>query len=133
MQTVVVLMALSLGDAFLEHELPAGAVRASPDPDVKRHRDRQLAEQVERILATGRDAVVDAPSHSARRAVMLVAADRGARVVGYWARPPKVGMPGLLDLQPEYSQLTRRPRRADGFDLLFEVVNPDREYQLREL
>lgn len=126
-------MALSLGDAFLERELPAGAVRVSPDPTVKRHRDRQLAEQVERILGTGRDAIVDAPSQSSRRAVLLVAADRGARVVGYWARPPKIGMPWILELQPEYSQLTRRPRRADGFDLLYEVVNPDGEYHLREL
>lgn len=126
-------MALSFGRTFLDQELPTGAVHVVPDPDVKRHRDRELAGQVERILATGRDVVVDAPSHGGRRAVMLVAADRGARVVGYWARPPKVGMPGLLELQPEYSQLTRRPRRADGFDLLYEVVDPDREYHLREL
>jgi hypothetical protein len=45
----------------------------------------------------------------------------------------KVGMPWILELQPEYGQLTRRPRRADGFDLLYEVVDPDREYHLREL
>lgn len=42
-------------------------------------------------------------------------------------------MPWILELQPEYGQLTRRPRRADGFDLLYEVVDPDREYHLREL
>jgi hypothetical protein len=132
-QTVVVLMALSLAGTFLERELPAGSLRVIPDPAVKRHRDRHLAAQVERILADGRDVVVDAPSRSSRRAVIRAAASHGARVIGYWARPPKMGMPWILECEPEYSRLSRRPHKADGFDVLYEVVNPELEYQLREL
>ncbi|MGK5738138.1 hypothetical protein [Micromonospora sp. URMC 103] len=133
MQTVVVLMALSLGRTFLERELPAGSVRVVPDPAVRRHRDQHLAEQVGRILSDGRDVVVDAPSRSARRAVMAAATGHGARVIGYWARPPKLGMPWILEYEPERSQLSRRPRRTDGFDALYEVVDPEQEYHLREL
>ncbi|GAA4716342.1 hypothetical protein [Phytohabitans rumicis] len=134
MQTVVIVMALSFARAFLEGELPAGSVRVVPDPTVKRHRDQHLAEQVKRILADGQDAVVNAPSRSTRRAVILAAAGQGARVIGYWARPSEeLGMPGILDYEPEYSQLNRRPRKTEGFDVLYEVVNPELEYHLREL
>ncbi|WBB70093.1 hypothetical protein [Micromonospora sp. WMMD812] len=126
-------MALRLARTFLERELPAGAVRVIPDPAVKRHRDQHLAERVGRILADGRDVVVDAPSRTTRRAVMTAAAGHRARLIGYWARPPKLGMPWILEYEPEYSQLSRRPRKADGFDALFEIVDPEQEYRLREL
>lgn len=126
-------MALSLARTFLERELPAGSVHVVPDPAIKRHRDRQLAAEVERILADGRDVAVDAPSRSTRRAVMQAAASHSARVIGYWARPPEMGMPWILECEPEYSQLIRRPHKADGFDVLYEVLNPEQEYQLREL
>jgi hypothetical protein len=133
-QTVVILMALSLPRTFLEGELSAGSVHVVPDPTVKRHRDRHLAEEVKRILTEGKDAVVNAPSRSTRRAVILAAASHGARVIGYWARPPEeLGMPGILDYEPEYSQLQLRPRKTEGFDVLYEVVNPELNYQLREL
>jgi hypothetical protein len=133
-QTVVIVMALSFARTFLEDELSAGSVHVAPDPAVKRHRDRHLAEQVERILADGRDVVINAPSRSTRHAVIHAAARHGARVIGYWARPPvSLGMPGILDYEPEYSQLNRRPRKTEGFDVLYEVVDPEQEYHLREM
>ncbi|GIG86381.1 hypothetical protein Pen02_13170 [Plantactinospora endophytica] len=131
---MVVLMALSLSSTFLERELPAQAIRVGPDPAAKRHRERQLLQQIERVLTGGRDVVVDASSRSTRRAVIRSARTNGARVVGYWARPPELGMPWILEYEPEYSQLRRRPHRAEGFDVLYEIVGPEEaDYQLREL
>lgn len=133
MQTVVIVMALSSTRTFLEGVLPAGAVHVVHDPAVKRHRDRHLATRVEQVLRDGRTPVVNAPSRSTRRAVILAAARHHARVIGYWARPPEIGMPWILDYEPEYSQLHRRPRKTEGFDVLYEVLNPELDYRLREL
>ncbi|NGO11594.1 ATP-binding protein [Streptomyces sp. HC44] len=99
-----------------------------------RHRQRRQMRLVEEALAAGRSVVVDNTNPSPEEWEPLIAAGRvhGVRVVAYWFPPvpaeslvrnatrepgeriPEVGIYATL-------KRLRRPRRADGFDAVYEV------------
>lgn len=103
-------------------------------PRSARHRQRRQMRLIEEALGEGRSVVVDNTNPSPLEWEPLIAAGRayGARVVAYWF-PPDV--PGALarnaarqgrERVPEigfYATLKRlrEPRRADGFDAVWEV------------
>lgn len=99
-----------------------------------RHRQRRQMRLVHEALAAGRSVVVDNTNPSPQEWQPLIEAARahGATTVGYWFPPD---MPGALQRNaaregaarvPDVglyatAKRLRRPRRADGFDRLYEV------------
>jgi predicted kinase len=120
---------------FCRQTLSATHVVVSKDtfPNARRPQRRQLR-LIDEALGGGHDVVVDNtnPSADEWRPLIEAASRHGARVVGYWfppdiavslarnaaregrARVPDVGIYATL-------KRLRRPRPADGFDVLYTV------------
>ncbi|WP_233221098.1 ATP-binding protein [Streptomyces carminius] len=103
-------------------------------PRAARHRQRRQLRLVAEALGEGRSVVVDNTNPSPAEWAPLIGAGRahGARVVAYWfppdvpgalarnaARPDRERVPGV-GLYDTLRRL-REPRRADGFDAVWEV------------
>ncbi|MEE1940250.1 ATP-binding protein [Streptomyces sp. TRM 70361] len=118
-------------------------------PRAARHRQRRQMRLVAEALEEGRSVVVDNTNPSPAEWAPLIGAGRayGARVVAYWFPPDVPGALARNAARPDRERVPdvglydtlrrlREPRRADGFDAVWEVrldgrggftVRPDRE------